>query len=106
MVVYSVFATHRLKKFWGEDADEFRPERWGEGVSRGWEYLPFNGGPRICLGQQYALTETSYVLTRIVQLFSTLENTDPSPEPPMKLHALTMCHLTGVHVKMGTNQIL
>ncbi|KAG5355743.1 Cytochrome P450 52A13 [Yarrowia sp. B02] len=106
VVVYSVFATHRLKKFWGEDADEFRPERWGEGVARGWEYLPFNGGPRICLGQQYALTETSYVLTRIVQLFSTLENVDHKPEPPMKLHALTMCHLTGVLVKMDNDYVM
>lgn len=101
VVLYNVFVTHRLKKFWGADADEFRPERWGEGQSRGWEYLPFNGGPRICLGQQYALTEASYVLTRIVQLFSHLENADSAPEPPMKLHALTMCHLTGVQVKMG-----
>lgn len=100
-VIYSVFATHRLKEFWGADAEEFRPERWGEGVTRGWEYLPFNGGPRICLGQQYALTETSYVLTRIVQLFDTLKNADDKPEPPMKLHALTMCHLTGVLVKLS-----
>lgn len=51
-VVYSVYALHRRKDIYGEDADEFRPERWGEGKSRGWEYLPFNGGPRICPGRK------------------------------------------------------
>merc|ERR1712032_1100874 len=84
--------------------DVFRPERWAEKVSRGWEYLPFNGGPRICLGQQYALTETSYVIARIAQLFTKIENADDAPEPPAKLHALTLCHLNGVQVKMTRDE--
>jgi cytochrome P450 len=44
-VNYSVYAMHRNPAFWGEDADEFNPERW-EGKKPGFEYLPFNGGPR------------------------------------------------------------
>lgn len=51
-VDYSVHVMHRRKDLWGEDADEFRPERW-VGRKVGWEYLPFNGGPRICLGRMY-----------------------------------------------------
>ncbi len=50
-VDYSVYVIQRRKDLWGEDADEFRPERW-DGRKSGWEYLPFNGGPRICIGQQ------------------------------------------------------
>ena len=50
-VDYSVYVIHRRKDLWGEDADEFRPDRWN-GRKSGWEYLPFNGGPRICIGQQ------------------------------------------------------
>ena len=42
---------HRRKDYYGEDADEFKPERW-EKLRPGWEYLPFNGGPRICLGRE------------------------------------------------------
>lgn len=48
IVVYNPYAMHRRKDFYGEDADEFKPERW-EHLRPGWEYLPFNGGPRICM---------------------------------------------------------
>ncbi|KAL4880686.1 cytochrome P450 [Aspergillus karnatakaensis] len=67
-VIYSPFVTHRRKEIWGEDAEEFRPGRW-ETLKPGWEYLPFNGGPRVCLGQLFAVTEVGYVLVRILQRF-------------------------------------
>lgn len=51
-VDYSAKAMHARKDLYGEDAMEFRPERWGEGRGKGWEFLPFNGGPRICLGRE------------------------------------------------------
>lgn len=75
-VDYSVRAMHRREDLYGPDAAEFRPERWGEGVGKGWDYLPFNGGPRICLGQQYALTEASYVVLRILQKYESIEAAD------------------------------
>lgn len=52
LVAYSVYAMHRRTDFYGPDAKLFRPERWEENARRGWEYLPFNGGPRICLGRK------------------------------------------------------
>jgi cytochrome P450 len=52
MVSYNVFAMHRRTDLWGKDAKTFRPERWEENAKHGWEYLPFNGGPRICLGRK------------------------------------------------------
>ena len=58
-VGYSVYVMHRMKRLYGEDADDFRPERWDPEVENavdlkniGWGYLPFNGGPRICLGRE------------------------------------------------------
>lgn len=74
-VAYNVHIMHRRQDIWGEDADEFKPERW-QGRKTGWEYLPFNGGPRICLGQQFALTEAGYVIARILQKYDRVENLD------------------------------
>ncbi|KAH8708660.1 Cytochrome P450 52A13 [Beauveria bassiana] len=74
-VIYNVNVMHRRKDIWGDDADEFRPQRW-IGSKHGWEYLPFNGGPRICLGQQFALTEAGFVVVRLLQRYSKIENLD------------------------------
>ncbi|MCJ1396047.1 hypothetical protein MMC18_008934 [Xylographa bjoerkii] len=83
-VVWSLYAMHRRTDLFGEDANIFRPERWlddGEkkGLRVGWNYLPFNGGPRVCIGQQLALTETAYMTVRLMQEFSMLESRDPEP---------------------------
>lgn len=50
MVIWVLYSMHRRKDFWGQDAEEFRPERW-EGLLPGFHFLPFNGGPRICPGK-------------------------------------------------------
>ncbi|KAL2282300.1 hypothetical protein FJTKL_10922 [Diaporthe vaccinii] len=97
-VDYCVYVTQRRKDIWGPDADEFRPERW-EGRKVGWEYLPFNGGPRICLGQQFALTESSYVTVRLLQRFDAIENLERDPVRRQNL-TLTSCSANGVKVRM------
>lgn len=81
VVTWSVYSMHRRKDYYGEDAEEFKPERWlGEkGLRPGWEYLPFNGGPRICIGQNFALTEASYTSVRLMQEFKAIESRDPEP---------------------------
>ncbi|KAI0894632.1 putative N-alkane-inducible cytochrome P450 [Annulohypoxylon nitens] len=79
-VFYCVWAMHRLPEFWGPDAEVFRPERWlDEKVKPGWAYLPFNGGPRLCLGQQNALIEGSYNIVRLMQEFKRIEPRDNQP---------------------------
>lgn len=75
MVGYSPWSMHRRTDFYGQDALEFKPERW-ETLRPGWEYLPFNGGPRICIGQQYALLEAGYVTVRLMQKFRRCESRD------------------------------
>jgi cytochrome P450 len=52
---------------------EFVPERWDSWVPKSWCYIPFNGGPRICIGQQFALTEMAYTITRILQKYDRVE---------------------------------
>lgn len=96
-VLYSPYTMHRRKDYYGEDALEFKPERW-EKLRPGWEYLPFNGGPRICLGQQYALTEAGYVAARICQEYKTLESANPGPWREML--SLTVSSYGGTQVKV------
>ena len=89
---------HRRADIYGPDADVFRPERWApeEGLRPGWAYLPFNGGPRICVGQQFALTEASYTIVRLLQEFASLEDRDGSEWSPQL--ALTAASAKGVQV--------
>jgi cytochrome P450 len=54
--------------------DVFSPERWYTWQPKPWQYIPFNGGPRICIGQQFALTEMGYVLTRLFQRYERIDN--------------------------------
>ncbi|KAM3434679.1 hypothetical protein NHJ13734_005909 [Beauveria thailandica] len=77
-VVFSVWAMHRRTDLYGPDATEFNPERWAT-QRHGWDYVPFGGGPRICLGQQYALTEAMYIMVRMAQQYASLETADDTP---------------------------
>ncbi|EED16741.1 cytochrome P450, putative [Talaromyces stipitatus ATCC 10500] len=54
IVMYNVYSMHRRKEIYGLDADYFRPERW-EKPRLGWVFLPFNRGPRICIGLELEL---------------------------------------------------
>lgn len=101
-VDYSVHAMHRRKDIWGPDADEFNPERW-EGRRVGWEFLPFNGGPRICIGQQFALTEASYVTVRLLQRFDKMENMETDP---VIRHNLTLTNCSGNGVKVRAHAVV
>ncbi|KAI1461748.1 cytochrome P450 52A11 [Annulohypoxylon moriforme] len=65
------------------DPQTFSPERWSSWQPKPWQYIPFNGGPRICIGQQFALTEMAYVLTRIFQRYERVE-TFMVGEPKLK----------------------
>ncbi|RDW90608.1 cytochrome P450 [Aspergillus mulundensis] len=98
VVTYSPFITHRRKDLWGEDAETFNPDRW---VDRkvGWEYLPFNGGPRMCIGQQFALTEAGYVLVRLLQRFDGIVDCFPGREVRYGL-TLTLAPGDGVVVRL------
>lgn len=97
-VVYNPHVLHRRKDIWGDTADEFNPDRWNT-RRVGWDYVPFNGGPRICIGQQFALTEAGYVLVRLLQRFDAIE--DVYPDRPIRNGvSITMCPADLVTVRL------
>ncbi|KAH7020103.1 cytochrome P450 [Ilyonectria destructans] len=94
---WSLYSLHRRTDIFGDDAEEFRPERW-EKLRTTWEYLPFSGGPRICIGQQFALTQMSYLVTRLLQRFDEVEAVDDGPM--LQEVSTTMKIVGGCWVKM------
>ncbi|XP_010934570.1 cytochrome P450 704C1 [Elaeis guineensis] len=72
-VNYLTYAMGRMTYLWGEDAEEFRPERWLEnGVFRPespFKFIAFNGGPRICLGKQFAYRQMKILAAALLHFF-------------------------------------
>jgi cytochrome P450 len=63
----------RREDLFGPTVNDFNPSRWATWTPVPWTYIPFNGGPRICLGQNFALTEMAYATARMCQVFERLE---------------------------------
>ncbi|KAF8722643.1 hypothetical protein AX14_009726 [Amanita brunnescens Koide BX004] len=88
-IVFSVFMMHRRTDLWGPDALEFDPDRFlnnrvREYLKNSLIFLPFNAGPRICLGQQFAYNEMSFMIIKLLQSFSSIV-LDPESAPPGSL---------------------
>ncbi|KAI2468865.1 cytochrome P450 [Annulohypoxylon bovei var. microspora] len=97
LIRYFPWAIHRRRDIYGIDADEFRPERW-ETLRTTYEYVPFNAGPRICVGQQFALTQMAFVTFRILQAFREIERKDD--RPPIQKFGINTSMLHGCWVSM------
>ncbi len=57
---------------WYDRPEEFRPERWDNDLARRLPrgaYFPFGDGPRICIGNQFAMMETVLILATIAQRY-------------------------------------
>ncbi len=70
-VMASIYLSHRDERYWDEP-EEFRPARFGPESERvpPFTYIPFGGGPRVCIGATFAQIEAKVVLARILQEFT------------------------------------
>ncbi|GJP40918.1 hypothetical protein CLOM_g581 [Closterium sp. NIES-68] len=73
-VLVPVGAMHRRKELWGDDADEFKPERFANGISQAathpLAFFPFTAGPHICIGQKYSMLEAKVTMSLLLLRFS------------------------------------
>ena len=81
---------------------EFDPGRWQHWTPTPWTYIPFNGGPRICIGQQFALTELAYVVVRILQTYESVECRQE--DFPGLQSDITLAPANGVRVAFNTGE--
>jgi cytochrome P450 len=71
MIVLSPYITHRHPALW-EHPEVFDPERFTPERSAGrppFAYFPFGGGPRMCIGNNFALMEMQLILATIAQRY-------------------------------------
>jgi cytochrome P450 len=65
---YSIYLTHRDPAIW-ENAEKFCPERFAAHGRKtpSFSYVPFGGGPRVCIGAAFGQAEARIVITRLLQ---------------------------------------
>ncbi|MFG1876881.1 cytochrome P450 [Sphaerisporangium sp. NPDC049003] len=93
LVCVSPWVLHRDPRYWDEP-EAYRPERFASGRAArhlSHQYLPFGGGPRICVGQHFALVEATLVLAVILRE-ARLELVEGFPVEPEALVTLRPRH--------------
>ncbi|CAA7020590.1 unnamed protein product [Microthlaspi erraticum] len=92
-ILFCLYSLGRMKSVWGEDALEFKPERWisesGKPVHEpSYKFLSFNAGPRTCLGKEVALMQMKSVAVEIIQNYEmkVVEGQQIEPAPSVILH--------------------
>ncbi len=89
IVNLSPWVTHRHPEFW-PNPERFDPERFRPGVERTrprFAYFPFSGGPRLCIGETFALVEAQLIVAMMLQRhhLALADSTPVVPEPTLTL---------------------
>ena len=88
-IAIPIFVVHRMEKYW-ENGDAFDPDRFEKEQFKKqhkYAYLPFGGGPSLCIGEQFAISEMMIALIKIQRKFTFKRNPDYQMEflPEMSL---------------------
>jgi cytochrome P450 len=82
-IFISPWVTHRDPR-WFDDPLMFKPERWSNDLAKRlprFAFMPFGGGPRICIGNRFAMMEAVLILATIAQHYRLEANAHPRIEP-------------------------
>jgi cytochrome P450 len=70
-VIVYVYGAHHAPRYW-ESPESFEPERFIKGnekLRKPFTYLPFGGGPRVCIGNQYAMLQILMILSDLLRKY-------------------------------------
>lgn len=89
IIFISTWALNRNEKYF-PNPEKFDPDRWTEELEKTlpkYLYIPFGGGPRVCIGEGFAMTEAILVLAMIAQRYTLKYNgkSEPVPHPAVTL---------------------
>ncbi|KAK3222443.1 hypothetical protein Dsin_009468 [Dipteronia sinensis] len=100
-VIYAIYAMGRMEAIWGKDCKEFKPERWlrdGRFMSESaYKFTAFNGGPRLCLGKDFAYYQMKFAAASIIYRYHVKVVKD---HPVLPKLALTMYMKHGLKVNL------
>ncbi|KAL2927356.1 Cytochrome P450 86B1 [Bienertia sinuspersici] len=100
-VIYAIYAMGRMEAIWGKDCREYKPERWlrdGRFMSESaYKFTAFNGGPRLCLGKDFAYYQMKFVAASIIYRYHVKVSKNHPVEPKL---ALTMYMKHGLKVNL------
>lgn len=102
-VLMSQWVLHRDPDLFPEP-ESFRPERWLDGLQKRlprFAYMPFGGGPRLCIGHSFAMIEATLLLASIASRFRLRVATDPT-RPLRFLLAVTLRPRDGLSARVET----
>ena len=98
-VIVSPWVTHRDALFFPNPL-AFEPERWTAEFEQAlpkFAYFPFGGGPRICIGNNFALMEAAILLAAVAQRYEVSMVPGRKVEP---MPSITLRPANGVHVRL------
>jgi cytochrome P450 len=94
-----LYALHRHEMWW-DRPNSFRPERFSAEAIKSrdrYTYLPFGGGPRVCVGANFAMMQAQIILATLVSRFAFALGPHPLPKPTM---SMTVRPDTGVRLRV------
>jgi cytochrome P450 len=97
-VIVSPWVSHRNPRYFA-DPMAFRPERWDNDFAASlprFAYIPFGGGPRICIGNRFAMMEAVLILATVAQRFRLELQSD---QPVVPLPSITLRPKGGIWIK-------
>jgi cytochrome P450 len=100
----SQYVTQRDPRFF-DDPDAFDPSRWQDGRTEdlpAYAYFPFGGGPRLCIGSNFARMEAVLLLATVAREF----HLEPVPgEIPVPQPSITLRPRGGIRMKLGKRRL-